>query len=258
MAATNKNWLNNPVTAVLAALVLISVVVYLGVATNNEIKQGRYIGPSQSQRDTITIDGEGKVTAVPDIGQITVSIVTNDKDVTKAQNTNISQFNALVAALTASGIDKKDLTTSNYNLGPVYDWSTGKQVFQYYQVTQSLLVKIRDLSKSGNVIQIASQNGVNQVSDLSFTIDDPEKLREQARQLAIQNAQQKAQALADEAGVHLGKIVSFSESPNQPVPGPIPYMAMDKAMSGGVAQAPTIEAGSQDVIVDATIQYEIY
>lgn len=247
---------------VLAGLVLASVIVYLGVSTINTIKEGRYIGRPESQRDTITIQGEGKVTATPDVGQITVSIVTQNRDVNTAQTNNINKFNSLVDALKNAGIDKKDLTTTNYTVYPMYDWIDGAQVFRTYEVRQSLAVKIRDLENAGNIITIAGQSGVNEVSGLSFTIDNPETIKAEARRLALENAQQKAEDLARLAGVKLGKIVSFSETSTDYYP-PQPYLYADKAEEqarGGATfnAAPSFEAGSQDIRVYATIQYEIY
>lgn len=257
--ALNKPWSQNPVFGVLGALVLLAVIIYLGAATSNALKAGRYIGRPESQRDTITIQGEGKVTATPDIGQISISIVNQDRDVNKAQTTNITQFNQLVEALKSEGIDKKDLTTTNYTVYPIYDWSSGRQVFRTYEVRQSLAVKIRNLEKAGQIITVAGQNGVNEVSGLSFTIDDPEKVKTEARKLALANAQEKAEDLARLAGVNLGKIVSFAETSSDYYP-PQPYLYADKqeARAEDFAAMPSFEAGSQDIRVYATIQYEIY
>jgi len=255
-----KNGMNNPIMSVLLALLFVSGISLLGVLTYNQVKAGRYIGRPEAKRDTITIQGEGKVTAVPDIGQITVSIVTQDKDVAKAQEKNIEQFNALVEAMKKEGVDKADLTTSNYTVYPNYDYTNGQQTFRNYEVRQSLAVKIRQLDNAGRIITIAGQNGVNEVSGLSFTIDDPEQLRELAREKALVNAQAKAERLAKLAGVSLGKIVSFSESTGGATPPPIYYAERaDLGVGGGSFKSePQFEAGSQDIIVDATIEYEIY
>lgn len=256
-----KNWLLNPVTGVLATLVLVVVVVYLAVATSNQVKQGRYIGRPATERDTITIQGEGKVTAIPDIGEISVGIVTKGKDVAKAQKDNITQFNKLVEALKSAGVEKKDLTTSNYSVNPTYEWPDGRQVMTGYEVRQSLQVKIRDLDKAGDIVSIASQNGVNEVGNLNFTIDEPETLRAQAREKALENAKEKAIALTKLTGSTLGKIVSFSESSYGGNPQPIYYtkdMMVRNEAAADAAPAPSFEAGSQDIVVNATIQYEIY
>lgn len=253
-----RRWADNPAMVILAGIVLLMVSVYLSVSTYNKIKESRYIGRPSAQRDTITIDGVGRVTAVPDIGSITVSLVSENKDAAKAMDANNKQFNLLIDALKKAGIAKEDLTTSSYSVYPKYEWPDGKQVLTGYEVNQSLTVKIRDLAKSGNIITIAGQNGANQVSGLTFTIDDPESLRQQAREKALQNALEKAQTLAKQTGTHLGKIVSFSESSSGgQTPGPIYYDRMENMSKDSIA-TPSIEAGSQDIYVYATIQYEIY
>ncbi|MBI4122222.1 MAG: SIMPL domain-containing protein [Parcubacteria group bacterium] len=257
--ATPRNWADNPATAVFIGLLLLSAIVYLSVATFNKLKESRYIGRPTTERDTISIQGEGKVTAVPDIGQITVGIVTRNKDVNKAQETNITQFNKLVEALKKEGIDKKDLTTSNYSVYPQYDYTSGQQTLIGYEVRQSLSIKIRNIDKSGAVITVAGQNGVNEVSGLTFTIDDPQALQDEAREEALVNAREKAARLSRILGVRLGKIVSFSESAGG-VNDPRPYYlekAMDSAQNGSVP-APSFEQGSQEIIVNANIEFEIY
>ncbi len=90
---------------------------------------------------------------------------------------------------------------------------------------------------------------------MNFTIDDPEELRQQARLKGLEAAKRKAQALAEAAGVKLGKVVGFSESDNLP-PSP-PFYAKDASMGLGGAAAPAIESGSQDVVVNVSVVYEI-
>ncbi len=255
----HRSWGDNPAIVILAGIVLLMISVFLSVSTFNKIKESRYIGRPSAQRDTITIQGEGRVTAVPDIGSITVSLFNENKDAARAMDANNKQFNLLIDALKKAGVDAKDMTTSSYNVYPKYEWPDGKQVLVGYEVNQSLTVKIRNLAKSGEIITIAGQNGANQVSGLTFTIDEPEALREQARELALKNALEKAQTLAKQTGTRLGKIVSFSESSSGGYPTPMP-MYYDRAMEGAKNEmvAPSIEAGSQDIYVYATIQYEIY
>lgn len=254
-----KNWLNNPLMAILIAILLISGVAYIGVLTSNQIKEGRYIGRPDTERDTITISGEGRVTAVPDIGQVTVTIVTEDKDAAQAQETNVSKFNNLIAAIKAEGVEDKDLKTSNYSVNPRYNYTEEGRELVGYEVRQSLDIKIRDLDNSGAIIKVAGDSGANQVSGLSFTIDDPEEYRQEARQEALENAKQKAEELAGLMGVSLGKIVSFTESADGGyIPTPV-YRDLAFAEQSAMGGAePSIEAGSEEVSVTATIVYEIY
>lgn len=261
MASKEKNWINNPASAVLMGLALLAIIVYLGALTMNAVKEGRYIGRPETERDTITITGEGRVIAVPDVGQITVSIVTEDEDSNTAQERNIEQFNQVVSAVKNLGISDEDLRTTGYNVYPRYDWIEGERILRGYEVNQSLEVKIRDVENAGAVIRAAGQNGVNQVSGLNFTIDELEEYRQEARVKALENAREKAEDLADIMNVTLGKIVSFSESSSGQTPTPI---YRDLALSeagiggGGGVPEPEFQAGSEEVIIMATIEYEIY
>ena len=116
-------------------------------------------------------------------------------------------------------------------------------------------MKIRDLDKISDVLALAGPTGVNQVGGLSFTIDDPEELKQQAREEALKNAKTKAESLASIAGVRLGRLVSFSEDfYGAPVPVYRDFAAGQGYGGGG---APTVEPGSQDVIVNVTVTYEV-
>ena len=117
-------------------------------------------------------------------------------------------------------------------------------------------VKIRDLEKVGTIIEKAGSLGANQVGGLNFTIDEPEELRQQARIKALENAKTKAESLAQVAGVNVGRLVSFSE--NSYIPGPI-YLdyAKSEAMGLGGGGAPAVEPGSQDIVINVTVTYEV-
>ena len=106
------------------------------------------------------------------------------------------------------------------------------------------------------MVETAGSLGANQIGGLSFTIDEPEQLRQQAREKALQNAKEKAEALAKVAGVKLGKLVSFEEyANNQAYPIYRDYALEAKGVGGG--ETPEIEPGSQDIIINVTATYEV-
>jgi hypothetical protein len=154
-------------------------------------------------------------------------------------------------------IDVKDIKTTNYNVSPMYDWSNDRQTLRGYQVNQNLEVKLREIDKASQVLDIAGQLGLNQIGSLSFEIDDEESLKQEARVKAIEAAKNKAETLAGVAGVKLGRIISFSESANQnfPIAYSASYKMMDESAGGGAA--PAIEAGSNEIKITATVEYEI-
>ncbi|HLC89792.1 MAG TPA: SIMPL domain-containing protein [Patescibacteria group bacterium] len=243
---------------VLATVVVVFLAIFLGVLTRNELKKYDYIGRESQQTYTITIDGEGKVTAIPDIAQISLGIQTDKSTVAQAQQENTDKMNKIIDELKKMGIEAKDIKTTNYSIYPRYDWTSGTQILRGYAVSQNVTVKIRDLEKVGAIVDRAGNLGANEVGGLNFTIDEPEKLRQDAREIALGNAKEKAEALAKVAGVKLGKLVSFSE--NGVTPPPIYRDYALKSLEAGAsdqAVAPSVEPGSQEIIVNVMVTYEV-
>lgn len=238
-------------------LLALAAVAYLLLLSRNAWKSYAYIGRPTTQRDTISIDAEGKVTALPDIAKISIGVETQKKTVSEAQAENSTKMNAIIAKLKDFGVSGEDIQTTNYSIYPTYDYPNGKQVATGFQIAQNVDIKVRKLDSLSDILGAVGQLGANQVGGVDFTIDDPESLRQQARLKGLELAKQKAQALAAAAGVQLGKVVGFSESVSQPQP-PIFYAKSDAAgIGGGGAPAPAVEPGSQDVTVDVSVTYEI-
>ncbi len=244
------------VKSLLVALLIVAAVYLITLARNN-LKQFHYIGRAATQQNTITISGEGKVTAAPNIATTEIGLVTEKKDVASAQKENTEKMNKLIAAVKTAGIEEKDIQTTQYQIYPKYDYSNGRSNITGYIVSQSVTVKIRDLTKISAVLAKVGEAGANQVSSLTFTIDEPESLRAQAREKALKNAREKAETLAKMLGVKILKVASFSEY-NQSLPMPL-YARSAEAygIGGGAAPAPDIQAGTMDVTVGVNVIYEI-
>ena len=240
------------------ALSLVALTLYLVALTRNAWKTNDYIGKSTESPHTITISGKGKAYAIPDIAQVSLGLKTEKSNVTDAQIENTKKINALHDQLQKLDIPKKDITTTQYNVYPVYDWANNRQNLRAYSVDQSISLKIRDFEKIPKVLQLIGELGLNQVGSLSFTVDDMEKFEQEARLMALKDAKEKAKTLAKEAEVKLGRVISFSE--NNTVPPPyMPYYKSYAMEAGAVsdAPAPTIQAGNQEITVQVTISYEI-
>ena len=239
----------------LFGLLALGLFIYVTLLARNASKQHDYIGRPESQRDTIAISAEGKVTARPDIASISVGVMTEKKTVADAQKENTAKMTAIIAKIKTFGVADEDIKTTNYSIYPQYDWIDNRQVERGFQVTENVDVKVRDLSKIGEVLAAVGELGANQVGGVNFTIDEPEELRQQARLKGLEAAKLKAQALADAAGVKLGRVVGFSES--ESYSPPVYYRDVAQGLGGGAAAAPSIESGSQDVIVNVSVMYEI-
>jgi len=246
-----------PVWKILGAVLTLFLVVFISVLTWNEVKKHDYIGRESQQTYTIAIAGEGKITAIPDIAEISLGIQTEKLTVAAAQKENTEKMNSIIAELKNMGVEAKDIQTTNYSIYPRYDWLDGKQLLRGYIVSQNVSIKIRDLEKVGTIVDKAGSLGANEVGSLSFTIDEPEQLRQEARIKALANAKEKAEALAKAAGVKLGKLVSFNESSSGSLPVYRDYSMKALGLEESVDAAPAIEAGSQDIIINVMVTYEV-
>jgi len=255
----NKNFLT--VFLIILSILLLSLTVLTAVSIQNKIREGRYIGQEIETKNTISVSGKGEVYVKPDLAITTFSVITEKKTVTEALNENAEKMNEVVAFMKKQGIEDKDLKTTNFSIRPRYEWHDktvfypqGKRVLVGYEVSQSLQVKIRDMTKIGTILQGAADKGANSVGGLQFTVDEPEKIKAEAREKAIKKAKEKAKEIASQLGVHLVRITSFNESGEFP-----PYYGLEKsamAMEGGGA-TPHIETGENKIEVNVTITYEI-
>jgi len=247
----------NPIMFILSLVLIVVLGIAVGIWAWNMSKQHYYIGKNPDIQRTISITGEGKVTAIPDIALVSLGLSTQKAKVAEAQTENSKTINSLIDKLKGLGIAKEDIQTTDYSIYPNYDYNNGKQTLTGYTVSQNVQVKIRQTDKVDDVLKVAGDLNLNQIGGLTFTIDNPESYKQQARIKALENAKDKADALAQVMNVKLGKVISFSESGGN-VPAPYPMYAKSEAMGvGGGVTAPTVEAGSQDIIIDATISYEL-
>ena len=220
---------------------------------------------SPSSFRSFAVSGEGKSVSIPDIAQFAFSVITQGgKDIGSLQSDNTAKMNKIISFLKSEGIDEKDIKTENYSVDPRYQYYNCKggavcppADIVGYTITQGVSVKIRDFGKIGDILAGAVSNGANNVSQLSFDIDNKDKVESDARAEAIKKAQAKAQEVAQAGGFKLGKLLSIDESPS---PRPI-YYNMAKSAGGlgmGAAEvSPNIEPGSQETTVDVTLRYEI-
>jgi uncharacterized protein YggE len=251
----------------LAVLGLLSL--YLLVLSMSEFKSMRFIGSGVSVTNTITVSGEGEVSAVPDTASFSATIMEKASSVKVAQEKASEKSNAVVDYLKSQDIPEKDIKTADYSVYPEYEYSTkacvaneycvpGKQVLTGYQVSQTITVKVRDMEKAAELLAGVGSRGVSQVSGLSFTIDDEDELKKDARDKAIAKAKAKAEELAESLEVEIVRIVGFSEDGSYPTPyaygrgGEMMAIAMDSKSS-----APALPTGENKIFSNVTITYEI-
>jgi hypothetical protein len=205
----------------------------------------------------ITVDGEGKVTAPPDVAMLTLGVSTQAPTVAEARDQAASALEAMIASLRNNGIDDDDIQTQNLSIYPEYSFPDGNPVLRGYRVTNQVHVTIRDIDTTSQVVDSAVDAGgdATQLQGISFTIDDPASLKDQARELAVRDARARADILARAAGVDIGNAVRISETVDSG--GPIPIFARDEALGAGPDVATPIEPGELDVTVHVTVTWAI-
>jgi len=209
------------------------------------------------RNDTITIQGEAEVYAVPNIATINIAVVTEDSSVEKAMSSNTEKMNNVISALkTDFSIDEKDIQTENFNINPRYEWTESERILVGYEINQVVNVKIRNLDVIGDVIQKSTELGANDINSLSFTFDNDEALKEEAREKAIQNAKDKAEALGKDLGIKIVKIVDFYESSLIPATRGVYYNEAMK-ISLDSATSADIEVGQNKITSIVSITYLI-
>jgi uncharacterized protein len=155
------------------------------------------------ETNVMKVTGEAEIAVQPDKATVTLGAITENKVLKEAQQLNSQIVSSIIQSLLMLGIPKEQIKTIDYRIETEYDYSDGKQVFRGYRVTHLLAVEIKDLSMIGNVVDQAVESGANYVSNIQFTSSKKNQFYLQALQVAVFNAGQKAETLANALNVRL-------------------------------------------------------
>lgn len=246
----------------LASLVFLIVIsLYFAVRFLSEFKSYDMMGNYSS----VTFSGHGEVNAVPDIASVYFNINKESKTVKEAQAKVAEVEKKALDFLKTSNVAEKDIKTNNASFTPKYDYEQiycitypcpqKNPVLVGYEAYESITVKVRNTDDVGKIMQGLGALGVSDLNGPNFSIDNEDALKAEATKKAIDDAKAKAEVLAKNLGVRLGKISAFNESGNYPMP-----MYDNRMMSVGAAKesAPAqLPKGENTISSDVTITYEI-
>ena len=216
----------------------------------------------KGERPTISVTGVGKVSAVPDVAEIRVGVVTQAATAQESLSANNEAMSKMQSILKERGVAAKDVETTQIQVAPVYSQPDprrpGEQPQEFvpkiagYRVENTVAVTARRIDKLGELLDALVQAGANQIHGISFQVDKPEKLLDEARRRAVADARRKAEILAGEANVVLGNPIKIRDGGGEPAP---PRPMMGRAM---MAAAPMpVAAGEQELSVSVAIDYEL-
>ncbi len=160
----------------------------------------------------IVVTGQGSVDIAPDMAVITLTVVREAATARAALDANSKAMADVLGAMEEQGIAQRDLQTSNFSIRPKYTYPprnpsgpTEAPRIVGHTVSNSLTVRVRDISKVGEVLDKSVTLGVNQGGNILFTNDDPAAALDRARTAAVHEALAKATTLAQAAGVKRGQ-----------------------------------------------------
>ncbi|MDF2672262.1 MAG: hypothetical protein K0R09_527 [Clostridiales bacterium] len=167
----------------------------------------------------INLNGKGSVKAIPDIAIVILGVVTEGKDLNAVQKENADIMERVIFSLSKLGIDDRDIETESYVVEPMYDHVEGKQIFRGYKVRNMLRVTVREIGKTGRIIDSAVKSGANTVSSIDFDISEQGGYYYQALKLAVEDSVRKAEVVSKTMGVNVDRIpVIVTEESYGPIP----------------------------------------
>jgi uncharacterized protein len=209
-------------------------------------------GAESSPAQGITVTGTGTAQTVPNEAQFSLGVTTKGSTAREALAANSARMERVIAALKSAGVSDKDIKTQDVSVGPGYDGEKGST--SGYAARNSVSVRVREFDRSSAVLDAASRAGANEVYGPSLTQSNREAYEAKALKSAFGNARKRAEALADAAGVKLGRVSSIAEGFSG---GPQPMWEAARTAKTDTAVGAPIEAGTEEIQASVTVTFAI-
>lgn len=224
------------------------ILLALGLVVTGAILAGQqtsYLETPEATPRVISVNGQGEILAEPDIAMIELGVQTEHKDSGIAQRMNTGLMDQVMSNLKVNGIQEKDIQTVRYAIYPINEWNPELQRSEPkgFRVDNIVRVTIRDLENVGMVIDGVVDNGANSINSIRFALSDPEAAYFQALELAVKNAQGKAEVIAEAANVTLGEPSRITEGYSTIAPRN--DMVMEASAFGAKADMSTSISGGE-------------
>ena len=213
--------------------------------------------PEPSSQDpaegTIVVNGTGRVAVAPDVAEVRLGVTVTRPTVDGARAEAATTMDAILAAVDAAGVPRRDVRTTLLSVQPRYDHRDNRPpTLTGYELANVVEVTVRDLARLGDVVDGTLGAGATSMDGLSFRVADPAPAEREARLLAMAEARARADVLAEAAGLSIQGVSSVVEGGAAPPPGP--RMKAERMMLAADAATP-VEAGSQELTVSVTVTY---
>ncbi|GAA0345735.1 SIMPL domain-containing protein [Oceanobacillus oncorhynchi subsp. oncorhynchi] len=202
-----------------------------------------------NQQGTITITGVGTVIVSPSIARIQLVVSTINSSLEEAQRENTERMNQALDTLQQIGVPREQIQTTSFSARPIYNYQDGNQILQGYEVRNEITVVTDDMDRIGEMIDRVTENGVNEVVSIEFSVDNPENFYLEALSFALTDAKRKAESLAEQLGANLTPVpLKINEQTASPGVGPAQVFKMVST---------PIEPGNQSIEARLEVVYQL-
>jgi uncharacterized protein len=251
-----KKWAQPKYIFIFTVILAITAIVIVSILRERIVNQ---------QQNQVSVTGQGKVSYQPDVATVTLGVQIDKAATSEAALNQLNdKMTKIMEAVEALGVKKEDVTTEAYTLNPQYDNNNGTMFVSGYSANQKIAIKISDIQQNtdmiSKVISAANSAGTNQVVGIDFSVSSTNDLEQQARVLAIQDAKAKSAELAKAAGVKLGKVEGWYENIIQPADSQasnMGYGGSERTLSAKAIPSPQVSSGTQDIIIEVNLNYEV-
>ncbi|HON86688.1 MAG: SIMPL domain-containing protein [Firmicutes bacterium] len=232
------------------------IVILIVVVLCLSVFQGVYapeVRAEEVERRVISVSGEFTIYVKPDVATVSFGVETNASTAQEAQAENSSLMNKVISELLAQGISREDIQTSDFALYPVYETienaRTSQQMLIGYRCNNTVTVRIKDLSKIGQIIDATVKAGATNVGGISFGVLDPKKYQDQVLAKAVEHARHKAEVMAKAAGVTIKDVINISD-------GWVSVSSVRKTANFAEAQMDETPIEPGEVTITATVRMD--
>lgn len=216
-------------------------------------------GSALADETKLSVRGTGVVSVTADQAQIILGVRESAADVLEAQGTVNAKINAICAGLLAAGVEQKDIGTESLYIYANYDYSSDEPKLVGYTATNSILITAADIEKVGEYIDIAFANGANTLDQVSFSAQNSEDAQKEALRLAVANAREKGEVIAEAAGMKISSIESITESSDYYYGGDLgaKYSNARAEMTAGADTSTSVSASTIEITATVLVEFEL-
>jgi uncharacterized protein YggE len=239
-------------TTAILAIGMMVLLIATGFSRQNDQSTANNLQTIDGNIRTVTVSGTGEMTTPSDMAIVRLGVQTSAETAQEALDDNSQQVQSLLQVLRDAGINSSDIETQSINLNPRYDREQDSPEVSSFEASNIIMVKVREIDSLGEILDAAVEAGSNAIQGIHFQASDSADLVEQARSLAVENAQEKAEQLVDLVDAQLGSVLTVEETSSTPVtpaPREVEFAQADTAVP--------VEPGSQTIQVHVRITWEM-